>query len=54
MEQLAIFHRKLLEELVRRCFRDATNNKELFFVDFGRSEINSTETIEKDAKKKCP
>ena len=46
VEKLAIFHRKLLEELVRRCFRDATNNKELFFVDFGRSEISSAENIE--------
>ena len=50
VEKLATFHRKLLEELVRRCCRDATNNKELFLIDFGRSEINSTETIEKDAK----
>merc|ERR1712093_388162 len=42
IETLTAFQNKLLEELVRRCFKDSTTNEELLFA-FNKNEVQNVE-----------
>jgi len=42
IESLTAFQHKLLEELVRRCFKDSTTNEELLYA-FNENEVQNVE-----------